>query len=1055
MASLRERLQKTLGDAYTLERELGGGGMSKVFVAEEAALGRKVVVKVLSSELAAEISTERFRREIQVSARLQHPHIVPVLTSGETDGLPYYTMPFVEGEALRARLARDGAMSLAEAMPILRDVARALEYAHAHGVVHRDIKPDNILLAGSSATVADFGIAKAVSAARSEVKHATLTSVGTTLGTPAYIAPEQAAGDANTDHRADIYSFACMAYEMLTGETPFGDRTPQKLLVAHMAETPRSIESLRLDLPRALTDLLMRCLEKDPTARPQTAGELLKALDASVSSGGHDAKPVIARATRRSLGKALLWWAVAFVAVTVLTRAFVLTIGLPAWAFPGVVVVMLLGLPAILVTSFVHHRTRVARTMVGMVTTGGTSTQQSTMTRLAVKMSPWVTWRRTAKGGAYTLGAFGVVVAGWMLMWAFGIGSVGNLIAAGKIATNEPILIADFASPASDTTLGGVVTEALRSDIAQSKAITPVSVTSVRDMLRRSQRPLNARVDFALARELASREGIKAVLAGEVLAAGGGYVLTARVVETETGDVLAPFRATAGSPNDVIAAIDALSKQIREKLGESLRSVRAAEPLYRVSTSSLEALRKYTQGARAIDQDRDLTRGLALVEEAIAIDTGFGIAYRKVAQQLNNMGIQASKQRAYLERAYAHRDRMTEFERLSTELTYYGSRWHYDADRYLATAEAMVAAGNPSAGYNAIGNVYRHKREWAKSVEAFNKSIAADTMLMFPYGNRYTSLGALDRWDDIEKAMKEEERRLPTRAGQGQSRRIALLAHTGQRDAAIALTDSALRAGLREPGTTLLYASVLAGAHLGAGRLRSAAPYAKQAADAALAMRDPTGRLSDAAGRAYQLTWFRNDKAGATRILDEATAKGALDSLPPDDRPYLALAEVYALAGRPDRANTLVQAFDRVVPGAKHPDDVIDRNRAQGEIAIAEKRYADAITAFRAADIGLCVICALPDIARAYDLAGQPDSAVAIYERYLATPAYTRGTDATKLAPARKRLAELYDAKGNHAKAIEHFKAFIDLWKGADPELQPAVMQARQRLAALEKTGGD
>jgi tRNA A-37 threonylcarbamoyl transferase component Bud32/TolB-like protein len=1054
MASLRDRLQKTLGDAYRLERELGGGGMSKVFVAEEAALGRKVVVKVLSSELAAEISSERFRREIQVSARLQHPHIVPVLASGETDGLPYYTMPFVEGEALRARLARDGAMSVAEAMPILRDVARALEYAHAHGVVHRDIKPDNILLAGSSATVADFGIAKAVSAARTETKHATLTSIGTTLGTPAYIAPEQAAGDADTDHRADIYSFGCMAFEMLTGETPFGDRTPQKLLVAHMAEQPRPIQELRLDLPQPLCDLVMRCLEKDPTARPQTAGELLKALDAAVSSGGHDAKPVIARATRRSLGKALLWWAVAFVSVTVLTRAFVLTVGLPAWAFPGVVALMLLGLPAILVTSFVHHRTRVARTMVGAVTTGGTNTQHSTVTRLAVKVSPWVTWRRITKGGAWALGAFGVFVAGWMLMWAFGIGSVGNLIAAGKIATNEPVLIADFASPASDTTLGGVVTEALRSDIAQSRAITPVSATSVRDMLRRAQRPLDSRVEFALARELATREGIKAVLAGDVLAAGGGYVLSARLIETQTGDVLAAFRETANSPNDVIKAIDGLSKAIREKLGESLRSVRAASPLYRASTGSLDALRKFTQGAVAIDRNLDVTRGLALVEEAIAIDTAFGMAYRKVAIQLQNMGIQSAKQREYFERAYAHRDRMSELERLATESNYYGSRWHFDADKYMAANEAMIAAGNPVSGYNNLGLFYNARREWAKAAEAFNKSIEADTALNFPYNNRYTPLGALDRWDEIEKGMAEEERRLPPRPGRAASRKANVLAHAGKADAALALVDSALRAGIPQASDRRGLADAVASLYVRAGRLRASATYRAQATDASIALGDGTRRFQEMAYRARQSAWFTNDKAAA-RALDDGLAHNALDSLPADDRPYLALAEAYALAGRPDRAKALVQAFDKVLPDAKQPADRIARSRAQGEIAIAEKRFGDAVTAFRAADIGLCVICAMPDIARAYDLSSQPDSAIATYERYLTTPSYTRGTDATQLAPARKRLAELYDAKGNRAKAIEHYKAFIELWKNADPELQPAVIHARQRLAALEKSGGD
>jgi len=300
-SDLRARLQDSLGEAYTLERELGGG-MSRVFLASEARLKRKVVVKVLSPELAAGVSAERFEREIMVAAQLSHPSIVPLLTAGEANGLPYYTMPYVEGESLRARLAAQGTPSRADAIGMLRDVARALAYAHEHGVVHRDIKPDNVLLAGDVAVVTDFGIAKAITAARTADGSGTLTGIGTALGTPAYMAPEQATGDPATDARADIYSFGCLAYELLAGEPPFGTRAMHQILAAHLAEQPPELQSKCPDCPPALAALVMQCLRKDPAERPPSARDIVHALDAVISRSDAslpESRLISGRAVRR------------------------------------------------------------------------------------------------------------------------------------------------------------------------------------------------------------------------------------------------------------------------------------------------------------------------------------------------------------------------------------------------------------------------------------------------------------------------------------------------------------------------------------------------------------------------------------------------------------------------------------------------------------------------------------------------------------------------------------------------------------------------------------
>jgi eukaryotic-like serine/threonine-protein kinase len=309
---LREQLQQTIGTEYAIERELASGGMSRIFVAEEKELGRKVVVKVLSSELGAILSVERFAKEVRLSASLQHPNIVPILRAGTAAGFPYYTMPYITGESLRSRMQHSEPLTTAEAISILHDVARALEFAHSAGVVHRDIKPENVLLAGEAAVVIDFGIAKALSASRTDTKEtlmssggrSTLTVAGSIVGTPAYMAPEQVSGDA-IDGRTDIYSWGLLAYELLGGGHPFKDRnSAQQLMVAHVAESPPSLAQRVPSLPLPIVALVMRCLQKNPDERPQSARAVLDAI-ASISASPLG-KPTFARRRMQIIGGASL-----------------------------------------------------------------------------------------------------------------------------------------------------------------------------------------------------------------------------------------------------------------------------------------------------------------------------------------------------------------------------------------------------------------------------------------------------------------------------------------------------------------------------------------------------------------------------------------------------------------------------------------------------------------------------------------------------------------------------------------------------------------------------
>jgi TolB-like protein len=295
VSDLQDRLSAALNDRYVIRRELSGAGLSRVFLADEIAPPRRIVLKVLPPDLGSIVGSQRFNREIEVVARLQHPNIVPLLEAGTAHGIPFYSMPYVEGETLRVRLATDPRRPIAEVTRVFREVADALGYAHAHGVVHRDIKPENILMSAGHACVADFGIAKALSAAGD----ATITTAGLALGTPAYMAPEQALGDPDAEHRADLYALGAVAFEMLAGAPPFTGANAAQLIAAQATRAPRPINELRGDCPAGLAAIVMHCLEKDPQSRPQHAAEIIGWLDAIGTPGALTATPGRRRIRRR------------------------------------------------------------------------------------------------------------------------------------------------------------------------------------------------------------------------------------------------------------------------------------------------------------------------------------------------------------------------------------------------------------------------------------------------------------------------------------------------------------------------------------------------------------------------------------------------------------------------------------------------------------------------------------------------------------------------------------------------------------------------------------
>ena len=1053
---LRDRLQQTLGATYTLERELGGGGMSRVFVANEARLARRVVVKVLSPELAAGLSAERFEREIRLAASLQQANIVPVLSAGDTDGVPYYTMPFVDGESLRARLRAGGPQPLAQVVSVLRDVARALAYAHERGIVHRDIKPDNVLLSGGAAVVTDFGIAKAITASRTHHDGDTLTQLGTAIGTPAYIAPEQAAGDPAVDHRADIYSFGCLAYEMLAGQPPFANRSAQRLLAAHLSEPPRPINELRSDTPLPLASMVMRCLEKDAAARPQSAGDLLAALDAATSSGGA-ALPAVLLGGRRMVWKVLLAYAVAFVVVAVVAKAAIVGIGLPDWVFPGALVVMALGLPVIAFTAYTQYVVRRSVTAPPSDTPGGTGarTTHGTMATIALKASPHVSWRRAIIGGVWAVAAFTVFVGAFMVLRDLGIGPAGSLLAAGRIRNRAPVLITDFAVTNTDSALGAVVSDAVRAALSQSSVISLVSPAAIASTLRLMQREPTSKLDLSLARDVAQRQGVRAIADGSVTGVRGGYIVTLRFVSADSGVELASFRESGDGPRGLIDAADKLARELRARIGESLRSIQATPPLEQVTTSSLEALRKYSAASRATALQGDYRRSVELAGEAVAIDSSFASAWRLMAVAMYNARMPQSGIDSTIERAYRHADRLPEPERSNTIGSYFFGGPHADRTKALAAFAAAMAHGDSAVAPVNAGEALRSERRFAQAAALNEAAIRARPSNGVPYVNLVQLLLDQGQTDAARRALDSMRTHVP---GSRDTPALAVWVDyaKGELDSVRAVLDSL--AAIGDPRGHPFVMNRRAELALIHGQIAQAE---RQLEHAGTDDRNPGEALRDSVAMASLDAWFFGDAVRAAQRIDQALARTPLDDVLVADRPYFDIATAYARAARPDKAQSIIARYR-----AEIADTALLRlqdyqlHDALGEIALAQNKPRDALVEFRKGDVAYdgqpateCAPCSEFNLARAFDAAGMADSAIAAYERFVEEPYFDRisETDPLGLAGAHKRLGELYEAKGDRRRAASHYQQFVTLWKDADPGLQPRVAEVKRRLDRLSE----
>ena len=774
-------------------------------------------------------------------------------------------------------------------------------------------------------------------------------------------------------------------------------------------------------------------------------------------------KRLIHEVHRRSLWQVLIIYLGASWLVLQAVDTLAGALSLPDWAPPLALFLLIVGFPIVLATAFVQEGmgSREARPSEAMAPADAPGEEVRPVADLEGQPAPpassrtgpgekahhkLFTWRNAMIGGVSALALLGALTVGYMVSRTLGIGPAATLVARGVLEERGTIVLAEFASRTGDTLLARAATEAFRIDLSQSDVVKVAESAFLADALRRMERDPGAEIDTELAREIAQREGLPAVVTGDINSAGGTYVLSARLLSAETGEELAAFRATAEDSSKVVPAIDELSKKLRERIGDSYKVLRADESLERVTTGNLEALRKYSQAVRALEVQGNPQRSLALLNEAVALEPEFAMAWRKLGVQLSNQGESRERVVEALTRAFEHRDRLTERERYLTEASYYWSVTGENEKVITAYQNILDMDPNDTYALNNLAIQYGRLRDFERAYELYSRAVEQDSTSSLHQQNAIAALVSLGRLDEAEAERDAYARRFPSNpnvyfleASLAAVRRDfgeaeAIYRQIGERTRGIAPLQAAAEAGL-------------SGLLITQGRLAEADEHLESATAVQEQRGVPAARLNGEIGRAFVDVGVRLDSARARARLDAALQSYPLEELAALDRPYFQLAMAYALAGDPGRARALWNDYEAAVPPDVRGDDEIARHAVPGAIAMAEGRYEEAVDEFRRSDVGQCLTCSLFGLGLAYEHAGQPDSALASYERYLETTSMAQQfTDPGSLAAILERLGQLYDERGDWEKAAEYYARFVELWAEADAELQPRVEAAQQRL---------
>jgi serine/threonine protein kinase/tetratricopeptide (TPR) repeat protein len=965
---------------FRIMREIGHGGMGAVYLGErdDGQFRQRVAIKLIRGGFGQDQLVRRFVQERQILASLEHPNIARLLDGGVSpDGMPYFAMEYIEGEPIDRFCARRQ-LPLEERLRLFRDVCDAVDHAHGQRVVHRDLKPSNILVTpGGQVKLLDFGVAKLLEAGSGEIE-APATRTALRALTPEYAAPEQVRGEPATT-AADVYALGVLLYELLVGERPY------RLRGRSAGEVERVV-----------------CETEPPL--PSVAARRLRA---AAGNAGRSAAEPGGGGSRGQDIRDERWWR--------RLRGDLDTIVIKALHKQAERRYASAGALADDLRRFAEGKPVLARP-----------------DSLAYRFRKYIDRRRSRLGIA---AAFVALTLGFVALYTTRVAAERSGSAT-LAAPPDRILVADFGSALDDSVLVRAVAEAVRIDLAQFPAVRVLSPRQVAETLQHMGRPSELAVNDSLALELAARDGVKAIITGEVQRLTGRYIIAARLVATQDGELLAAARETADS-TQLMEAIGRLSRRLRRDLGETLPSLRSSPPLSRVTTASLPALRAYSEAMRHHERLGDRREALRLLEEAVAIDPGFASAYRMLGA-IYRANAEHAKGAAAFERAFAHRDRLAVRERYLTMGSHYLNVTR-EYDRAIAAYRAQLdREPTDRAALNNLSLVYREQRDFRNEELLLRQIIAIETAPPTVYLALSESLAHQSRFAEARAVLEEADRLFPDHPIMPMSWAYVSAA---QQDWAAA--EQHIRRRLEQgrargrPDDVMDAHQTLGQILLVTGRLREA----ERELRSAMALAESESSPRRALFSAVQLGWlelrYRDRPERALAIVDSLLAVHPLDRLASGDRPYAELTGFFAAVGAHPRAREVLNVAERDSSAR------VDLRGPTGEMmrgfdAMLGGRHRQAVAAFLQAEASdRCTICALPALGEVYERVGDVGNAVATYERYLHTPWKWRfEIDAPHLAWTMQRLAELYRQQGRAAEATAMLARLQRLWRDADPEVK-------------------